>query len=143
MASKNMQRRKGELLAIVVGCGCLVVIMISALSTVRWIGSMRARSRAVACLSIHNLDCMERLKADAKLSGNDLLDYYSPDYFSTADIDTTITTSEFAVDGLNGYIVTIESQEIGSPFSLTSKYDLVLIPNVDTGDSLEPEVNPE
>lgn len=136
-------RKRGELIEACLSSMCLGLLLFAAVSVVAWISSMRAESRAVAYMTVHNLDCMERLKADAKLSGNDLLDRYVNDEFSSADIETTVSTSQFSVDGLKGYVVRIKSKEIGSPYKLESKYVLTLIPAVDIEGSYEPEVNPE
>lgn len=136
-------RKRAELIEACLSSMCLGLLLFAAVSVVAWISSMRAESRAIAYMTVHNLDCMERLKADAKLSGNDLLDRYVNDEFSSADIETTVSTSQFSIDGLKGYVVRIKSKEIGSPYKLESKYVLTLIPETDMEGSYEPEVNPE
>lgn len=135
----TLKRRKGDAVLSLVGLFCACLGMATTISVTTWLSAQRAATRASVYLSIHNLNCMERLGKEAKGSTSQLLEMYTMGEYSSQDIDTTIKCTPFEVEGVNGYTVRINSHFRSSPYRLSSTYVLTALEQEDT----LPEVNPE
>lgn len=135
----KLRRRKGDLAASMFGLLCMGIGMSTIVAVTTWISAQRAETRASVYLTVHNLNCMERLAQEAKTGTGDLLETYGMGEYSSTDIDTTVSCTQFSVEGMNCYTVKIKSHFKSSPYRLSSSYVLTSLTREDT----TPEVNPE
>lgn len=133
-----MRRRKGFTLIEVIGCTvmlCLIVIGVVAVSYS--IDDMRTRTRNTVYLSIHNLDCMERVRQMCLDPTQDILLYYGDDTFGSDDIETEVTLTPSAWDHYTVYSVTVSSKMREQNQRLVSEYLITDIGGV----SYDEEIN--
>lgn len=141
-------RRKGfTLVETIACCVILAVVTVGVVSVSKHINSLKAEARNDVMLSLHNLDCMERLRqmAYALPTGEELLSYYSSDVFGTNDFDTEVFIEMATLDDYRVYNVRIDSRVIGYKKHLVNTYIFTSIggPKPITEDTFDTGITPD
>lgn len=118
-----MSKKKGFTMVEVVGCTVmLTLIVIGVVAVSKTIDEMKVSTRNTVYLSLHNLNCMERLRQIALSEDEGLLLSYSDEDLGSDMIETTATIERATWDKYNIYNVTISSRMREMPQRLVSKY---------------------
>lgn len=118
-----MRKKKGFTMVEVVGCTVmLALIVIGVVAVSKAIDEMKVSTRNTVYLSLHNLNCMERLRQIALSEDEGLLLSYSDEDLGSDMIETTATIERATWDKYSIYNVTISSRMREMPQRLVSKY---------------------
>lgn len=135
------KKRKGFTLIEAVACMMvLAIVSLGMFAVSNQINQMRIRARNEIWLSMHNLNCMERLRQMSYelQPGEELLDFYGSvgnqagldpshgpivqDIFSTTEAETSVWINMAKLEKFRVYHVRIHSRMIGYTQTLTNTY---------------------
>lgn len=120
-----MKRRAGfTMLEMVATAAFMAIIVVSLIATSDSVSTLRTNTRDTVYLSVHNLNCMERLRQMCLSADSGLLYYYGDSDFGTTDIETEIFIERAEWDSFNIYSVRIESKIRESRNRLVADYVL-------------------
>jgi len=127
-----MRRRRGfTLIEMMASTILLAVIVITVMALSRGIGMQKTTTENTVYLSLHNLECMERLRRMAATIGaipsQQLGNYYDDSEFGSIDIETNIYIETANYQHFHVYRVTIRSKMRDFPQRLTSHYIMTSI----------------
>ena len=133
-----MKKRKGfTMIEMIASTALLTLIVIGVMSSSLMIESLETQTKNTVYLSVHNLNCMERLRKECTESDSGLLSYYGDDYLGTIDIETVAYLERATWDHFNIYRVKIQSNVRETSQVLTSEYVITDIGSV----NFDPVIN--
>lgn len=136
---RRPRQRKGFTLIEVIGCTVmmsLIVIAVVAISLA--IDGMRVSTRNSVYMSVHNLNCMERVRQMCLDENQSVLLYYGDEVMGSDTIETDVTLEPATWDHFTVYSVTVNSKMRDGKQRLTSTYLITDIGGV----SYTEEINP-
>ena len=117
----------------------LVLVVLAVVQVSVTIDTMRVDTRNSVYLSVHNLDCMERLRQMCLDDTQQMLLYYGDDVLGSNDIETTATLRVATWDDYNIYSVTINSKMRDYQQRLVSEFLMTDIGAVGYTEQINPE----
>lgn len=134
-----MKTRKGFTLVETVAC-CLIlaVVTVGVVAISQHIALLKTESRNKVQMTLHNLDCMERLRQMSYElgDGEELLNYYDKSVFSNNDFDTEVFLEMTELDTYRVYNVRMITKTVGYKQKLVNTY---VFTNIGGPKPLEPE----
>ena len=113
----------------------LAVIVAGVTASSIVIRAMEANTKNTVYLSIHNLNCMERLRQECLANGAGMLQFYDDTMLGSTDIETVAHLEHSSWDHFNIYEVRIESKVRDSKHKLVSEYVITDIGGVSFDES--------
>lgn len=135
-----MSRRKGFTMIEVIGCTVMMALIVIAVVAVSLaIDGLRANTRNSVYMSVHNLDCIERIRQMCFDTTQDMLLYYGDDVFGSSDIQTEVSLEPATWDHYTIYRVTVSSKMRDEKQRLTSTYLITDIGGISYAEVTNPE----
>ena len=118
-----MKRRKGNtLIDVIVSTALITFICIVVVQSTLAIDGMRAATRNTVFMSVHNLNCMERIRLLCQENPGGLLLYYGDDQMGSLKYETEVTLEPTMWDHFNIYEVKVSTKMREGEQRLVSNY---------------------
>lgn len=136
---KLSRKRRGFTMIEVIGCTVMMALIVSGVVAASLaIDNLRVTTRNSVYLSIHNLNCMERLRQQLLDGTEDMLLYYGDDVLGSDTIETQATLELSTWDKFSIYSVVIESKMRDYQQRLTTEYLITDIGGVSYAEQINP-----
>ena len=132
-----MKRRKGFSMIEMVTCTVLMSLIVTVVvASSMAINTLRVQTRDSVYLSLHNLNCMERLRQECLDNEESLAAYYPDSKLGSIEIETQAYLEESTWDHYSIYRVTIESKIRETKQRLKSEYIITNIGGYEVAEDL-------
>lgn len=137
---KKFKRRKGFTLIEVIGSTAMLsLIVIGVVAVSLTIDGMRSRTRNTVYLSVHNLNCMERVRQLCLDDNQSILLYYGDEIMGSDTIETEVSLEPATWDHFTVYSVKVNSKMRDGGQRLVSEYLITDIGGVSYLEAINPE----
>lgn len=120
-------KRRGTIAESLLSMVLLVVVAMALIQVTNTVMATKTRTRDTVFLSLHNVNCYEKLRQELIKGDGQILKYYGDDYLGSSTIYTEANVEVSTLDTYSIYEITVSSRQRATKTKLRSTYLLTNI----------------